>query len=129
MRPHNIERSLWEAAKREARQAMIAAARSAKGTMTYEELTRLITAVHFEPNSLPLRELTDDIAFEEDTAGRGMLSAVVVHQDADGLPSQHFFTLAKGLGRNTDQEGFWMSELATVRNVWKRAEADITRNS
>jgi hypothetical protein len=122
MRPHSIERSLWDAAKREAREAMIAAARSTKGTMTYDELTRLITAVHFGPNSLTLRELVDDISFEEDMAGRGMLSAVVVHQDTDGLPSQHFFTLAKGLGRDTnDQESFWMSELATVRNIWKQS--------
>jgi hypothetical protein len=129
MRLHSIERSLWEVAKREAREAMIAAARSPKGTMTYDELTRLITAVHFEPNSLALRELAGDISFEEDMAGRGMLSAVVVHQGADELPSQHFFTLAKGLGRDTtDQERFWMSELTTVRNVWKRSEVN-TRNS
>ena len=60
MRLHSIERSLWEVAKREAREAMIAAARSPKGTMTYDELTRLITAVHFEPNSLALRELAGE---------------------------------------------------------------------
>ena|SRR6516225_8527359 len=122
MRPHSIERSAWDTAKREARDAMIAAARSTKGIMTYDELARLITTVHFEPSSLTLRELIDDTSFEEDMAGRGMLGAVVVHQDANGLPSQHFFTLAKGLGRNTtDQESFWASELATVRNAWTRS--------
>lgn len=129
MRPHNIERSLWEAAKHEARAAMIAAARGSKGTMTYNELARLITAVHLEADSLALRELIDDISFEEDKADRGMLSAVVVHQSADGLPSQHFFTLARGLGRDTrDEESFWRSEVATVQKVWKGAEANIADN-
>lgn len=130
MRPHSIERSLWVAAKREAREAMIAAARSPTGTITYDELTSRITAVHLEPNSLTVRELADDISFEENTAGRGMLGAVVVHHGADGLPSQHFFTLAKGLGRDTnDQERFWRSELAMVRGVWKRSKAKVARNS
>ena len=129
MRPHGIERSLWEAAKREAREAMIRVARSCKGTVTYDELPRVITAVHLEPSSLALRELVDDISFEEDMAGRGMLGAVVVHRGAGGLPSLHFFTLAKGLGRNTiDQDSFWKSELATVRDVWKRSEAQVAGN-
>ncbi len=130
MKPHGIDRSLWEAAKREARETMIKVARSRKGTITYDELPRLITAIHLEPSSLAVRELVDEISFEEDMAGRGMLGAVVVHQGVGGLPSQHFFTLAKGLGRNTiDQDRFWKSELATVQNVWKRSEADVAGTS
>lgn len=130
MRPQGIERSLWEAAKRQAREVMIRVARSSKGTVTYDELPRAITAINFEPSSLILRELVDEISLEEDMAGRGMLGVVVVHQGAGGLPSQHLFTLAKGLGRNTiDQGSFWKSELATVRDVWKRSETPVAGNS
>lgn len=125
VKPRNIKRLLWQAAKREAHAAMIAAARGTKGTMTYNELAAGITAMRLEPDLLVLRELANDISFEENTAGRGMLGAVVVHQGADGLPGQGFFTLAKGLGRETnDQVKFWASELARVREIWKRQKPE-----
>ena len=45
IRPHNIDWSAWDNAKHGAREAMIATARSAKGTMTYSELSKQITSL------------------------------------------------------------------------------------
>ena len=124
-RPQNISPPIWENAKREARDAMIATARSTKGMMTYRELTHQITSVPLEPDSEALRELLGEISTAEDAAGRGMLSVLVVHQGGDGRPGRGFFTLARRLGRNTrDRDGFWASEFARVREVWRREDAN-----
>jgi hypothetical protein len=97
--------------------------RSAKGTMTYSELSKRITSLRLGPDSLALRELLGEISAAEDSAGRGLLSAVVVHQGGDGRPGQGFFVLAKGLGRDTnDQKKCWPTELRRVRDVWKMRE-------
>jgi hypothetical protein len=125
VRPHGVERFAWENAKSEAREAMIAAARSAKGTITYDELASQIRSLRLEPVSLALRELLGEISFAEDMAGRGMLSVVVVHQSGDGLPGHGFFTLARGLGRDTsNQEKLWAAEFARVREAWKITQSE-----
>ena len=124
VRPYDIDRHTWEKAKREARAIMIGTARSAKGTMTYNELASRITGVRFEPDSLALRELLGEISAAEDMAGRGMLSAVVVHQGEDCLPGHGFFTLAQGFGRDTsNKEKLWAAEFARVREVWKTGQS------
>ena len=125
VRPHDIDRHTWDKAKHEARAIMIATARSAKGTMTYNELASRITGVRFEPDSLALRELLGEISAAEDMAGRGMLSVVVVHQGEDCLPGHGFFTLAQGFGRDTsNKEKLWAAELARVREVWKTNQSE-----
>jgi hypothetical protein len=124
VRPHDVERFAWENAKSEAREAMIAAARGPKGTLTYNELARRITSLRLEADSLALRQLLSEISVAEDAAGRGMLSVVVVHQGGDGLPGHGFFTLAKGLGRDTnDQQKCWAVEFGKVRATWREAQS------
>ena len=99
---------------------MIATARSAKGTITYNELASSITGLRLEPDSLALRELLVEISLAEDMAGRGMLSVVVVHQGEDCLPGHGFFTLARGFGRDTsNKEKLWAAEFAEFQEVWK----------
>jgi hypothetical protein len=125
VRPHDIDRRTWERAKREARAIMIATARSAKGTITYNELASRITGLRLEPDSLTLRELLVEISLAEDMAGRGMLSVVVVHQGEDCLPGHGFFTLARGFGRDTSsKEKLWAAEFARVREVWKTSQSE-----
>ena len=52
------------------------------------------------------------ISEEEDAAGRGMLSVLVVHKDGDKMPGPGFFTLAKKLGRDiSDRDKCWSDEL------------------
>ena len=123
VKPHDIDRRLWEEAKHEARDIMIATAQSAQGTITYNELARRIVSLRLEAGSLALRELLGEISLAEEMAGREMLGAVVVHQGRDGLPGHGFFTLAKGLGRDTNDEvRFWTIELGKVRQAWKMSE-------
>ena len=125
VRPYDIDRHTWEKAKREARAIMIGTARSAKGTMTYNELASRITVARLEPDSLALRELLGEISAAEDMAGRGMLSVVVIHQGEDCLPGHGFFTLARGLGRDiSNEEKLWAAEFASVREVWKTSQSE-----
>jgi hypothetical protein len=98
--------------------------------MTYNELARQIISLRLEPDSLALRDLLGEISVAEDMAGRGMLSAVVVHQGGDGLPGHGFFTLAKGLGRDTnDQQECWAVEFGKVRAVWGEAQSQTQKKS
>jgi hypothetical protein len=129
IRPHGIDRSAWENAKREARAARIVAARSDKGTITYNELARQIISLRLEADSLALRELLGEISLAEEMAGRGMLSVVVVHQGGDGLPGHGFFTLAKGLGRDTTDQARLAVECGKVHAIWKNGQSQTQGKS
>ncbi len=125
-RPHNISKAIWEDAKRQARDAMIVAARSAKGMIAYGDLTAKITSLPLVPDSTGLRELLGEISREEDQAGHGMLSVVVVHKAGNdrGRPGNGFFSLARELGRDTrDKDKFWISEFEKVRAFCKRDQS------
>ena len=75
----------WNAAKEEARDAMIAVAREEK-VITYSDLAyKKIESCTLEPHDPCLAQMIGDISTEEDEAGRGMLSAVVVNK-RDGRP-------------------------------------------
>jgi hypothetical protein len=111
----------WDAAKNEARDAMIVALRSAKGTITYGELVRKVNAIRFEPDAHSFHELLGQISRREDNEGRGMLSVVVVHQGGDGMPGPGFFKLAQELGRDVrDRVMFWAAEVDLVRRSHPR---------
>lgn len=113
-----IPRHDWDQAKAEAVAAMVDRAK-VRGRIAYSELTPLITAVRFEPFDTRLFHLLGEVSVEEDAAGRGMLSAVVVHKREDMQPGEGFFILAKHLGRNTkDVLKFWIAELNKVHDYW-----------
>jgi hypothetical protein len=66
-----------------------------------------------------LCDLLGEIAREEDDAGRGMLTVVVVHKTGDMQPGPGFFELAQELGRDTsDIDKCWIDELVRVFKVW-----------
>src|SRR4051812_40646931 len=114
----NIPRENWDRAKQEAQTAMIDRAKL-RGRIAYSELTPLISAVRFDPYDTRLSHLLGEVSVEEDAAGRGMLSAVVVHKNEDMQPGEGFFVLAKHLGRNTkDVLRFWITELNKVHDYW-----------
>jgi hypothetical protein len=111
----------WDAAKGEARDAMIIALRSTRGTITYGELVRQVNAIRFEPDAHIFHELLGQISRREDSEGRGMLSVVVVHQGGDGRPGPGFFRLAQELGRDVhNREMFWVAEVGLVRRSHPR---------
>jgi hypothetical protein len=68
-----------------------------------------------------LFHLLGEISPEEDAAGRGMLTVVVVHKVGDMEPGPGFYKLAKQLGRSSsNQMECWVDELHRVHAVWSR---------
>ena len=115
---HGFSDSDWEAAKREARSAMIDRAK-VRGMLTYSDLVRKIQRIALDAHDSRLFHLLDEISTEEDTAGRGMLSVVVVHKVGDMQPGPGFFGLAQSLGRDTHNiERCWVAELHRVHAIW-----------
>jgi hypothetical protein len=111
----------WDAATREARDAMIVALRSPRETITYGELARKVNAIRFEPDAHIFHELLGQISRSEDSEGRGMLSVVVVHQGGDGMPGAGFFKLAQELGRDVrSKERLWATEVSFVQRSHPR---------
>jgi hypothetical protein len=116
---HGFAQADWDAARVEAKQEMIAVA-VAQRTMTYTELAARITSIFLQADDPRLSFLMDGISREESLAGRGMLTAVVVHKH-DRQPGHGFFKLAKALGRNTSCKlTFYAKELAKVYKSWKQ---------
>jgi hypothetical protein len=87
--------------------------------ITYGELCREITAVHFDPHEPALWNMLGEISHTEAEAGRGMLSVVVVHKYGDMEPGTGFFELAGLLGRDvSDRTACWVAELHRVHGYW-----------
>lgn len=117
---HGIQPAIWEEAKAEAK-AVIADRARVRGMIPYSELCQRITATRFEPHSPALFGLLGEISREEAAAGRGMMSALVVHKVGDMQPGPGFFELAKEMGRDTtDILACWVSEFKKVHEAWAR---------
>jgi hypothetical protein len=115
---YGYEAGSWNAAKEEMRQALTERART-RGMIPYSELVSRVTAIMLEPDSFALAAMLGEISSEEDEAGRGMLTVIVVHKDGDMQPGPGFFELAKKLGRDTsDILRCWVDELHVVHRVW-----------
>lgn len=87
--------------------------------ITYGELAAQMTTIPVEPHDMVLWEIIGDVARDEEQAGRGLLSVVVVHKHGDMEPGPGFFELAKFFKRNTsDQTKCWIEETKRVYKVW-----------
>lgn len=116
--PQGFTQAEWDAAKTEARNLMIERAK-VRGMIPYSDIATKIKTIHVEAHDPRLFHLLGEISSEEDTAGRGMLSVIVVHKTGDMQPGPGFFELAKHLGRNTsDILKCWVDELKRVHAVW-----------
>jgi molybdopterin synthase catalytic subunit len=108
----------WDAAKQEVRRILIERAK-VRGMIPYSDLAGKIGAIPLEAHDQRLFHLLGQISSEEDAAGRGMLSVIVVHKSGDMQPGPGFFELAKQLGRDTsDILRCWVDELKKVYAVW-----------
>ena len=109
-----------EEGKAEAREAIIAVAARGK-VIAYSDLVSEIESCNLEPQSPQLAHMLGEISMEEHSAGRGMLTVVVVHKHGDLMPGPGFFELARSLGHDADdREAFWVGELAKVHREWSR---------
>jgi len=109
----------WQEAKAQAKSHLVSVAKR-QARETYGGLVEKIGAISFAPNDPALAALLGQISVEEHNAGRGMLTAIVVHKDGDGRPGKGFYKLARYLGLDTsDKDALWVSETAKVWNYWK----------
>ena len=118
MTNYGFSHEQWENAKQEARSIMIERAKL-RAMIPYSELATKIKTIKLEAHDPRLFDLIGQISSEEDSAGRGMLSVVVVHKVGDMQPGPGFFELAEKLGRNTsDILKCWITELKRVHAIW-----------
>lgn len=116
--PYGFTQAEWDAAKAEARNLMIERAKL-RGMIPYSDLATKIKTVCVEAHDQRLFHLLGEVSADEDAAGRGMLSVIVVHKTGDMQPGPGFFELAERLGRNTsDILKCWVDELKRVYSVW-----------
>ena len=109
---------VWDKAKEETRQLLIEEAR-AQSVIAYSILAAKVQTVPFSERSQLFFEILTEISREEDAAGRGLLSVVVVHKTEDFPPGPGFFNLARSLGRGSkDSDGCWVEELRKVHSYW-----------
>ncbi len=81
------------AVKDEIRSILIEIARQ-RGTIAYSELVQKVRTARLTPGSPELAAMLGELSSEEDAAGRGMLSALVVSK-SDRKPGAGFFSLAR----------------------------------
>ena len=116
----------WKKAKEDMRQVLIERAK-VRGMISYSELTSKITAIHIEPKSYALAAMLGEISEDENAAGRGMLSVIVVHKSGDMQPGHGFFEFAKELDRDTsDILKCWVEELKKVHGYWSSKKNNFT---
>jgi hypothetical protein len=115
---HGFSDLQWNGAKREMKQALIDRAR-VRGMIPYSQLVTGMRSIQLEANDPRLFHMLGEISTEEDAAGRGMLSVIVVRKNGDMQPGPGFFELARSLGRDTsDILKCWIAELDKVHSVW-----------
>ncbi|MBA7601190.1 hypothetical protein ES703_08257 [subsurface metagenome] len=108
----------WDKAKEKMKQILIERAK-VRGMIPYSELVENVKSITMEPDSHALAAMLGEISSEEDNAGRGMLTVIVVHKRGDMQPGPGFFELAKELGRDTsDILKCWVDELKRVHAYW-----------
>jgi hypothetical protein len=110
----------WSAAKAEAKKVLIEHAKKGK-PIFYSELAPRIQSVSLQADDMRLFHLLGEISEEENAAGRGMLSAFVVHKDSEEQPGPGFFELAKQLGKDTSDPVLCLvQEQTTAHTYWSK---------
>ena len=118
MNRFGFDEQSWEAAKAEAKELLSACARQ-RQMIPYSEFVARVHSIHLDADDSRLARFLDEISTEESAAGRGMLTALVVHKRGDLQPGPGFFDLARRLGHNTsDVVKFWIEEVKRVFAAW-----------
>ena len=98
---------------------MIEVARRGR-TMSYTDLVQRIASCVLEPHDFRLAHMLGEISTDEDEAGRGLLTIVVVHKTGDMKPWTRLLrTSRRSLGRDiSDTDRCWVEESNKVYEVW-----------
>jgi hypothetical protein len=120
MPKYGFKDAAWNAAKSEGKAALAKCVRG-RDVIAYSDFIKHVRAITFtNAHDSRLPYFLEEISVEEDRAGRGMLTALVVHKSGDYKPGPGFFELAKKLGRDTkDIDKCWIGELKTIYAAWK----------
>ena len=109
----------WEAGKQQANGFIQQRARE-RGTLTYAELCREVTAITLKPRSWAIMGFLNEICSEADAKFGIMLATLVVRADT-GLPGDGYFRHAERLGRDvSDRVAYWRSEAERVWAAFSR---------
>ena len=119
-----LDREKWGAAKLEAYNILVECAKMRR-MITYSELCRRITALKIDPHT-EIGYLLGEIAVEDRTVKRGMLTALVVHKIGDLSPGGGFFEIAEEMGIKVgDRDEFWINEVKKVFKDWTKKSEEI----
>lgn len=130
MKKYGYSPESWSALKNEIRSILIRAATSVEQTISYTDLAETVQSACLKPFSQPLFAALTELSEEEDTAGRGMLSAVVIRKDRRKTRKSGFIKLAARRGRDvTNVRECWDAEIERVCNYWCAHGAKITHLS
>ena len=114
---------IWLRAKYEIKLILINLAKQiCSKTISYDDLAALVHAIHFDAHDSKLNDMLREISIEEYQAGRGLLSALVVHQEENYKPAADFFRLDNKIGEDgqgMDKDNFWHRHLNKVRAHWR----------
>jgi hypothetical protein len=121
--PYGFSHEIWNRAKEEIKELLIDRARMPNMIpIPYSELVNQIQTIQFEAHDVRLFVMLGEISSEEAAAGRGMLSALVVHKTGDMQPGPGFFELAQRLGLDTsDILRCWVEEFNKVHAYWENS--------
>lgn len=107
----------WEAAKAQAN-ALLEQVAHERGTITYSEICRSVSAIELKPFSWAIMGFLNEICTEADARHGIMLASLVVRADS-GMPGDGYFRNAARLGRDvSDPEGYWRSEVERIYAVF-----------
>ncbi len=115
--PYGFDDDQWDAAKGEAIGILVERAKN-RSMIPYSELVAQIESINLQPHDKRFFAFLGEISTAESQAGRGMLSALVVHKSGDMQPGPGFFELATELGKDTsDILTCWVEEFKLVYKV------------
>ena len=123
MPKYGFNDTAWETAKTEGK-AVLAECARARDVIAYPDFVIRVRAITFtNAHDFRLPYFLEEISTDENHAGRGMLTALVVYKYGEHKPGPGFFELAKKLGRDAkDLDKCWVEELKTVYAAWGRSK-------
>jgi len=113
----------WETIKAEIHEILIDVALQRR-TITYGELATQLTSATLHAGSYALSGALHEICTDEETAGRGLMCALVVRQST-GIPGDGFFKHAIQFGRDiSDPTSMWQTEVNFLYEIWNTKESN-----